>query len=141
MILIEQTDAPTHCREAEEACLGRLGQILRQADPGDASLRRLLEDVERHDRSRMEELRRVESSGSAEELAVEAYFPSLRESLGEAPLNRDSAMYLVENLKVETWRFFRDLARLATREDAREAFTRAALDERGQVAWLRSVIL
>lgn len=133
--------ARTPCEAAEEACLCRLRDILHQVDPRDASLCRLLEDVERHDRDRLEGLRGMERAVAAEEVDVEAYFPSLRVSLGEGRLTRDSAMYYVENLKEEAWRFFRDLARLATDEEARAAFAHVTMDELGEVARLRTVIL
>jgi hypothetical protein len=129
--------APTAC-QAEELCLDRIREILLQVDPADAPLRRLLEDVESRGQLQMEALRPLEGRA---ELDVETYFPSLGDSLGEGRLSRDSALYYVERLKEEAWRFFRDLARLATDAGAREAFTRAALDEIGQVARLREVIL
>lgn len=138
---LDLLDSRAVCETAEDACLGRLREILLRLESGDHPLRRLIEDVERHDREAMEHLRMLEGGGPAETLDVEAYFPSLRVSLGEAALNRDSAMYYVETLKEEAWRFFRDLARVATDDVARAAYARLAMENLGDVARLRSVIL
>lgn len=127
--------------QAEELCLSRIHEILQQADPSDVPLRRLLEDIERQNRKQLDEVRHVDASIEAVDIDVDACFPSLRESLGEAPLNRDSALYYVESLKDEAWRFFSRMARNAPDEDAREIFTHVSLSDLGQVAWLRSVIL
>lgn len=131
----------TLCMEAGALCLARIRAILRQADPADGALCRLLKDVERRSGLQLDELREARVEADMADLHVNACFPSLRERLGEAPLTRDSALYYVERLKDEVWRFFSRLARSAADEESRALLTRASLSELSQVAQLRTVIL
>jgi rubrerythrin len=129
--------------KAEERCLNRVREILRRADPADAALRRLLQGVERQNRIQLESIREIGAEGEQEDVVVDldAHFPSLRERLGEGPLNRDCALFFIERLKEEAWRFFERMALRAMDEDARAVYTHIALDDLGQVARLRAVIL
>lgn len=126
--------------QAEELCLSRIHEILRQADPSDVPLRRLLGDIERQNRVQMDEVRHVDANIEAPD-DVDACFPSLRDSLGEAPLNRDSAPHYVDSLKKDACRFFSKMARNAPDEDTRAIFIQVSLSELDQVARLRMVIL
>jgi hypothetical protein len=133
----------TLCRKAGELCLARIRAIRRRTDPGDPSLRRLLEEVERRDRLQLDEILGVDPDAETDDGGADpaAYFPSAHERFGEAPLDRESALYLVERLLEEAWRFFQNMARTSDREDARAVYTRIALRELGEVARLRTVIL
>jgi hypothetical protein len=138
-------DAPaerqTPCAKVAERCLRRIREILRQADPADPALRRLLEDVERQHGFQLESVRSVEGCEDGNDDDPRQHFPSLQEHLGEGPLNRDCAMFYVESLKEEAWRFFQNMARRAMDDDARAVYTRIALHELGEVARLRTMIL
>ena len=133
----------TLCLRAEEVCLRRIREIERQSDPHDAALHRLLREIESVVHAQLDRVAEIGPSAKAQEpeIPVEPYFPSTRERLGEAPLNRDSAIYYVESLKVEASRFFQKMAQAAMDDRARAIFTHIALGELGQVARLRTVLL
>ena len=133
----------TLCLRAEEVCLRRIREIERQSDPRDTALHRLLREIESVGRAQLDRVAEISPPADAQdvEIPVEPYFPSTRERLGEAPLNRDSAMYYLESLKVEASRFFQKMAQAAMDDRARAIFTHIALGELGQVARLRTVLL
>lgn len=128
------------CAKAEETCLRRVREILRQADPSDTPLRRLLEDIERQHQIQLESVRVVGEFEEGDD-DPRPHFPSLREHLGEGPLNRDYALFYIESLKEEAWHFYEKMARRAIDDDARAVCTHIALYELGEVARLRTVIL
>lgn len=130
----------TLCLRAEEVCLNRIREIERQSDPRDPALHRLLREIESWEREQLEQVAGMGSPAGIQ-VRAEPYFPSASERLGEAPLNRDSAMYYVESLKEEASRFFQRMARAAMDDRARAIFTRIALGGIGQVARLRTVLL
>ena len=133
----------TLCRKAEELCLARIRAILRQTDPNDPALRRLLEDIEQRDGLHLDEILRMEPDAGDldDEADPSIHFPSARVRLGEAPLDRETAMYHLESLMEDAWRFFKDRARGSDREEARAVYSRIALDQLGLVAHLRTVLL
>ena len=133
----------TLCLRAEEVCLRRIREIERQSDPRDAALHRLLREIESVGRAQLDQVAEIAYPAGPQdvEIPVEPYFPSTRERLGEAPLNRDSAMYYLESLMVEASRFFQKMALAAMDDRARAIFTHIALGELGQVARLRTVLL
>lgn len=129
------------CVKAEELCLNRIREIMRQADPSDPALRHLLADIERLNRVQLDEVAHLGLAEPEADADLTSYFPSVRERLGEAPLNRDSAMYFIETLKEEASHFFQRMARSAMDDGARTVYSHIALRELCQVARLRSVIL
>ncbi|HEX7901855.1 MAG TPA: hypothetical protein VF950_29120 [Planctomycetota bacterium] len=133
----------TLCLKAGEFCLRRILEIERKSDPADTALHRLLREIESWERAQLDQVAEIGRPAGLQdpETAVDPYFPSARERLGEAPLNRDSAMYYVENLKEEASRFFQEMARAAMDERSRAIFTHIALGGLGQIARLRTVLL
>jgi len=127
---------------AEDLCLRRMEAIEKRADPADGPLRRLIHDLEDEESA---ERKQVSSHESPADLcapaSLESEFPSLRDRLGEGPLSRDNALYYLEALKQDAFRFFQKLARTTSDEAARAYFTRLALDAMGQVVRLREMIL
>lgn len=133
-------DGPlTLCRRVEELCLDRILEIERRSDPSDSALRVLLREIESGDRAQLETVPPVHAASSLG--LPELSFPSSRESLGEAPLTRENAIYHVESLKAEASRFFQRMAGAVEDPTARQLFTRLALAGLGQVIRLRTVIL
>ena len=130
----------TLCLRAEEVCLNRIREIERQSDPRDPALHRLLREIEAWERAQLDQVANMGRPAGIQ-VQAEPYFPSTRERVGEAPLNRDSAMYYVESLKEEASRFFQKMAQSSLDDRARAVFTRIALGEIGQVARLRTVLL
>lgn len=131
--------------EAERVCLRRLAEIQRRADPKDEPLHSLLRRVEADEREHLQEVAQVaadlDGSGIADPELVVVEFPSTRERLGESPLDRDAALYYVESLKEEAYRFFRRLSDAVADDDVRAMLRRIALGEIGEVVRLREVLL
>lgn len=128
--------------QAEDLCLRRMEDIQKLADPADVPLRRLIRDLEDEESAERERVTLHEAPADLDAPGdLETEFPSVRERLGEGPLSRDNAMYYLEALKQDAFRFFQKLARSTQDEAARAYFTRLALEAMGQVARLREMIL
>ncbi len=131
--------------EAERVCLRRLAEIERRADPKDGPLHSLLRQVEANEREHLQEVAQyaadLDGQGLVDPELVATEFPSIRERLGESPLDREAALYYVESIKEEAFRFFRRLSDAVTDADVRALLRRIALGEIGEVARLREVVL
>ncbi len=136
----------TLCQWAERLCGLRLRGLRRAADPQDKALHRVLD--ERIDdwspRIRaLERLERGEAEAGDEELAriLRDGFPSQRNGIGEGPLNRDAALYLVECMEDERARFYHGMAAAARDGEARALFQQFADRDEAHLKFLRTVSL
>jgi len=137
----------TLCQWAERLCGLRLRSLRRYADPQDKALHRVLDERIDDWSPRLRALDRLgredASAADDEDIAklLRDGFPSQRSGIGEGPLNREVALYLVECLEDERSRFYHGMAAAARDGDARALFQQFADRDEAHLKFLRTVSL
>ena len=132
--------------QATRIRMGQLQRILEWIEPEDASLRDLLEEMAADTRMRRDliELKIRQTSflrpRNLELKNVRSSFPSLSHDLGEGPLSRDIALYLIELLEEESATFYQELAQQAADETTLHFFLEISGGELKHLDYLRTAL-
>lgn len=131
------------CQRAERLCAARLRSVRRTADPRDPALHRVLDERIDDWSAQLRALERLGrgEAGPDDEGVLREAFPSLRSGVGEGPLNREVALYLVECVEDERSRFYHRMAAAARDGDARALFQQFADRDEAHLKFLRTVSL
>lgn len=136
------------CRRAGEECVRRIGRIARASDPSDRALQDLLRSMATEAQLQEQAFPDSQDRPGRRSLVTEdvgdfirGSFPSLSKSLGEGILHRDIALFYAESLEEEASRFHRMLAEHAREAEARIVFSDLSERERGNLRFLREVVL
>ncbi len=139
------------CRRAEQICLLRLEKIHEASDVTDQPLHDLLDDLaaEQRNHARSVELYEARTPrpqtwlldpAQADRLVL-SRLPSVSRGFGEAPLDRDLALFFAESLEEEAARFYRSLSEHAPDGESRSFFINMAERDRCSLDHLRQVVL
>jgi hypothetical protein len=137
-------------RRALELCARRLEGIAEASEPDDLPLRQLLRrmaldqeiqaaSVENLENGEIEETRLATKAEDAYGLLAD-HLTSLSKKFGEAPLNRDIALFYAESVEEEASRLFRLLATQARESSSSRLFAELSDHERDNLHQLREVV-
>lgn len=139
------------CRRAEQVCLLRLERIREASDATDRPLHELFDDLAAEQRNHVSSIELYEvrtprpetwflDPAQAERFVL-LRLPTVSRGFGEAPLDRDLALFFAESLEEEAARFYRALSEHAPDGESRSFFLNMAERGRCSLDHLRQVVL